>query len=429
MADLTSVVKEGLSFCREVEAVQHERYMFDLGAPKRWQEQIGFGIRVNHLGRLGFAWCEGQYSLSELLQQAAQNSANGPEGDLSIPRQLVSQSYKSSLSIDDSISALDKLVQELRFILPSFMPGRSFTINAQLVHDVFAIANRRGVQRDERIAHLLTLRSPQNPPILATSYTTVPPTNPDYLLCQLLWRHSHSRDIALPDNDTLPAFFSPEASAQFWHDCLQSHWIDGEDTGCQPFPCHPSISVYEDGSLPRALGFTHIDGVGLPRQRLPLINQGQTVNTLRDAIAAKRPGHEVPGCAIRYWGHPPQTGYANLDILPGQHTASQLCQDMVSGIWLDYLTPLPAPAPAGIFQRRASIAFLVQNGRPIARLPQFVVQGNYRDMLNQNFLGLGCEARLHGRIKAPAMAVSELQLYKKELSPQESGLDLPGLWW
>ena len=424
-----SVVKEGFSFCREVEAVQHERYMYDLGVPQHWQKQTGIGIRVNHRGRLGFAWSEGQFPPSEQLRQAAKNALQGPEGDFSVHRPIAAESFTSGFNPDASVKAMERLVQELRFILPTFMPERSFTINAQLVRDVFTIANRRGTQRDVRIAHLITLRSPQNPPILAASYTTAPPKNPDFLLCQLLWRHSHSRSVALPQNDTVPAFFSAEAAAQFWHDCIQSHWINHSGTACRPFSCNSGISVYEDGGLPSALGVTHIDGEGLPRQRLPLIDKGRTVNTLYDTISARRVNREILGTSIRYWGCPPQAGYTNLDIMPGQHTSSQLCKEMANGIWLDYLTPLPDAAPPGVFQRRASIAFLVEKGRPVARLPQFIVQGRYQDMLNGSFIGLGCEARLHGRIQAPVMAVDRLRLFKKELSPQEGSLDLPHLWW
>ena len=432
MVDLTSVVKEGFSFCREVEAVQHERYMYDLGAPQSWQEQIGVGIRVNYRGHLGFSWSEGQYPPSEILRQAAQNAEHGPEGDFSSHRPTASQPAPPSAAVtglDTAISALEQLIRQLRFTLPAFLPDRSFTINAQLVRDVFSIANRRGFQRDERIAYLLTLRSPQNPPILAVSYASEAPEIPDSLLCQLTWRHAHSLDIAVPETNVVPAYFSPEAAGQFWHDCIQSHWAETDERGAQPFSADSSISLCDDGSLRAGLGTTHIDGEGLPRGRLPLIAEGQPVNILRDTINSRRLGKEAQGTSIRLWGRPPQSGYTNLDVMPGRLTSDQLCQEIADGIWLDYLTPLPEAPPPGIFQRRASIAFLIRQGRPIARLPQFIVQGSYRGMLNAQFIGLGCSARLHGRIKAPSMAVDGLRLIKKEPSPQENSLDVPQLWW
>ncbi|MBQ7567461.1 hypothetical protein IJT17_01495 [bacterium] len=429
MADLSSIITEGLSFCREVEAVQHCRYVFDFGAPQRRQELFSQSVRVNHRGRIGFAWSEGQYTPSQLLQQAASNAAFGPEGDFSQNCLVSLNSTAPAQDIETAKNNLERLMQELRFTLPTVIPQRSFTINAQLIQDELSITNRLGTLHGQRVTSLLTLRSPQWPPILASSYTTATPAHPDSLVLRLIWRHCLSKTVETPNTDTAAALFSPSAAGQFWHDCIQSNWTDSTAQPARTFDTDKRLSVYEDGTLPQALGTVPFDGEGLPRQRLPLILQGKTTHALQDVICSRRAGGKAPGTAIRQWGAPPQAGYSNLDIVPGQQTPSQLCRDIGEGIWLDYLTPLPDPPPEGIFRRRANIAYLIREGQPVARLPQLIVEGSYRDMLGRDFLGLGCDTRLNGRIQAPSMAIASLRLSEEEISAQENSIDLPQLWW
>ena len=429
MIDVDAIVKEGLAHCREVEAVRQIRNFYDLGAPQRLEEQTGYSVRVNYQGRLGFAYSEGQYTPRQMLQQAVDTASSGELVDFTLPRPNMPESASPSQDWNSAIVQLRDTVRELRFALPVLMPERSFIINAQLVRDSFSVANRWGTQTDERLIYLISLRSHQGAPIVATHYATAAPNSIETILHQLCWSNSLSNQVQNISTHAMPAIFSPQAASQFWQDFIEDVWMDRPDKPWHPFATNPTITVYEDGTLPGALGTTAIDGEGLPRQRLALLQNGQPVQALRDVLGARRSKQTPLGTAVRDWGKAPRPGYANICVEAGNHTVSSLCQGISEGIWLDYLTPLTGTPQPGIFQRRANVAYLLREGRPVARLPQLVVQGVFSDMLNQDFRGLGKHPQLFGRAQTPALAVANLRIFTRELSSQEEAIEPPQLWW
>lgn len=427
--NLKDIIKEGLASCREVEAVRHVRSFYDLGTPQRLEEQTGYSVRVNHQGRLGFAYSEGQYSPRQMLQQAVAQATHGDLVDFTLPRTAYCEHSVTPKEWNSAIAQLRDTVRELRFALPILIPERSFVINAQLVRDSLTVANRWGILTDARLTYLISLRSHQGAPIAATHYGTALPSDLETILHQLCWRHSLSQRVENLDDQQVSAVFSPQAAGQFWQDFIRDVWADTPNEPWRPFGTTPALTIYEDGTLPGALGTTKIDGEGLPRHRVLLLQEGQPVQALHDVIGARRNKQTPAGTAVREWGAPPRPGFTNICVQAGTHTVSELCQEMGEGIWLDYLTPLTGQHQPGIFQRRANIAYLVQDGRPVARLPQLVIQGVFSDMLNQDFRGLGKVPQLFGRAQAPALAAANLHVFNRELSPQEESLEPPALWW
>lgn len=424
MVNLSNIIEEGIKFCREVEAVSHERYLYDLGRPQGWEEQIGIGVCVNYRGMWGFAWSEGQYSPSTLLEMAIENSHRSPIWRESSKR--LSHPLPSSEPFEEEkeLGKFNDLVRDLHFQLPILLPQRSFTINAQVVREFLTLANARETRRAERTIYLLTLRSPQSPPISATYRATALPATPDDIIYQLIWRNQLSCEVAIPEEEVLPAVFSPQAAGQFWGDFIEYYRHNGHT-----YDISPLLTIADDGTIPGALGTTICDGEGILRKRNLIIKNGRPTSKMPTATVNKNTV-TIPWSSIcRIWGEPPRYGYSNLDVSCGTYTISELCKIVHNGIWLDYLVPSFAQVPEGIFQRRANIAFLVHKGRPIARIPQLIVSGTFKDMTNDSLIGLSKSAQLHDRVRTPALAIAGLHLTRQEISPTEDGLDIPQLWW
>ncbi len=429
-------MREGLTNCRDVEIANHERYLYDLGAPQRWQEQTGLGLRVNYQGRVGFAWFEGNPSVQDMLQQAIINASEGPEGDFgqrrAVPRPVTAPSPPD---LEAALAKLTNLVSDLHFYLPSFISERSFTINAQIVRDILTLTNRTGSKRGERLAYLLCLRSPQSPPISAYCYATALPASPDHLLTHLAWCHQNSLQVAWPDDDELPALLSPRAAGQLISDLVKDSLCEPESAPqygpvSEALPSFsPLLTLYDDGTQPRGLGTVPFDGEGLPHQRVELLKNGQACHRLRSTLGARARRGEPLGTSIRLWGEAPCPGYSNLLVAAGSKPPSALCRQMNEGLWIEHLTPLPGPAYGGVFRRRANVAFLVREGKPIARLPQLVVEGHFADLLGEGLSEVGGNPTWQGRTRVPSLLIKGLRLSEQDIAPQEAGADAPELWW
>ena len=427
-----TLINTALRTCRDVEIVHEERTEIDLARPDHRRTARGTGVRVNHEGRIGFAWVDGDRADEDLLEEAVRSSAEGPEGVLFAHGLMPPVAGGAEPDPDASLERLEALIQGLEFMLPSLLPDREFRLQARLLVQRLTLHTRAGQRSGGRVLHFLTLRSPEDPPLTAGMYTGRPDDTPAEILCRLAWRTVHSREVVPLPEERLPAVFTATATGRLLRDLAEGP-LDIRTSEAVPLPgeawLHGSVNLWDDGTVPGAFGTAPFDGEGLPRRRVPLVEGGRLVRRLADRAAARAAGVQPAGLAVRDWGEAPRPGYSNLVMAPGASSLGELCDEIGEGLLLDRLTPAPGMAGPGEFCRRADTAFLVLEGRPVCRVPPVLIRGRYEDLLGRDLVALGRERAWHGRTFAPPLAVSQVGIEDPEPDGVEEISDLPGCWW
>lgn len=426
-----------LSCCRDAEVCEESFVEVNLASPEGRAFRRSTSIRVNIGGQLGFAWTEGQLTDEELLRQACSEASHGPSGNFTQRGNLPTfvTDFTDNSDLDEAVSQAQAFVKGLDFMLPSLLPERQFQLKVRLLKHNIRLTTRRGDTAGSRLLHFISVNSNQDYPVSAAIYSTQAPESPAELLCRLAWRAVHSYDLAWPEEEHLPSVFTAAASGSLLEDFAEDMLLAPSPECPKPEMrgqewLHPAINITEDGTLPGAFGTNLFDGEGRPRRPVQLISQGRFLTPLCDLMQARALKIETSGQAVRPWGQPPRSGYANLCLAPGEASLGELCRRVEYGILLDRLLPLPKHMKKpGEFARRCETAFIIQNGRPVCRTPQFVVRANYRDLFGENLIDLGFERTLHGRTLTAPLAVKRCDYEENELDPAETWSDIPGLWW
>lgn len=434
-ASPTHLLSLALRTCRDAEIVREERTEVDLARPDASRTARGVGIRVNHEGRIGFAWSDtGAAEGEDLLEQAIADSAQGPDGILFAHGILPPlRGIPGEPDFEDAVGRLRQLIRGLDFMLPSLVPHREFRLQARLLWQRISILTRSGERSAGRTLHFLTVRPHDEPWLMAGMFTARPDETPSEILCRLAWRAVHSDEVDDPPSGIVPAVFTATAAGRLLRDLGEGpldirSWAEGTSPDPGERWLHPTVHIRDDGTMPDAFGTAPFDGEGLPRKPVPLVAGGTLLRHLADRAHARRMGVEAPGLAVRDWGEVPRPGYSNLVMEPGDSSLGELCDEVGEGLLLDRLTPAPEHARPGEFCRRADLAFVLRGGRPIRRIPPVLVRGRYERLLGEDLLALGRERAWHGRTFAPPLAVAAVEVEDPgELAEEVS--ELPGCWW
>jgi PmbA protein len=138
--------------------------------------------------------------------------------------------------------------------------------------------------------------------------------------------------------------------------------------------------------------FFDAEGVQLPDDRMYLIEKGVIKHGYTDKDTASRYNMPRTGSAIGAYDGVPVLGSGQLVIEPSEKTAEALIGDRLcvlvaiasGGDWTndgDYATPV-------------QMAYLVEKGRLVGRLPEFGISGNLYEMFGKNYVGVSADKTL-----------------------------------
>lgn len=438
MSHANQLLIKALGSCRDAEVSEEVVTEVNLAQPDQRSFQSGIGLRVNIDGKIGFTWSEGELPADELISKAAQSSMSGPRGTFSQKGLFTPGTdnvpQEAAQRLEESIVRFQAVIQELDFMLPSLFPDRHFSLSARILRHTLKLTTRSGERSGERMLHLLTLKSGDSIPVGASVCTTSAGRSSSDLLCSLMWRAAHSHEVAWAESSVVPVVFMPCACGRLLEEFV-SDMLNADSPQSVSVPLHvpwlsPSVNISDDGTLPGGFGSVSFDGEGLTKRRTPLIVQGRAENLLCDIRNARARGIAPAGQAVRSWASPPRPGYANLCMDAGSYSLGELCSAAGYGILADRLTPLPSHMKkSGQFAGRCETAFIVYNGRPICRAPQYIIRADYSTLLGSGLMGVGGTAVLNGRTQCPPIAVRAATLEEADIDPAETWSDYPELWW
>lgn len=431
------LIGTALRRCRDAEVVWEERTDIDLAEPDYRRQSAGWGLRVNQEGRSGWTWGSLEETPENLLERAVYDARKGPKDAILFSHGLP---FTGQVTTPDAIdpcphlATLSRLVDRLRFLVPSIIPKRAISVRAGLRMQQLCLVTRAGEQFGHRVVYHINVKATDGLPLSASLLASRLRENPSDLLMSLAWR-AHSEEARPAPEGVQSAVLTEDATGALLRDLVVEHF-DASRFLSTPEMAAPwgetwlneAVTIEDNATLPSGPGTVPFDGEGVARRPVALVHAGVVHHHLADRYYAKKLGVGAAGLAVREWGQPPRPGYSNLAMLPGEHTLGELARRIGQGIILDSLVPSSVPREPGEFCRVAQIAFRVQNGRPTHRLAPFVVRGRFTDLLGRGLLGLGAERSWNQRCFTPPLAIAEIfcEALSKDVKIKE---ERGGDWW
>ena len=432
------LIGTALRRCRDAEVVWEERTEIDLAEPDRRRQSAGWGLRVNQEGRWGWTWANLEDTPENLLDRAVHNAKGGPKDAILFSHGLPFTGQAPApepIEPGPHVFRLSRLVDRLRFLVPSIVPGRVLAIRAGLLIQKMCLVTRAGEQHGQRVVYTINVNATEGLPLSAQLVASRLRESPADLLMSLAWRSAHSEEIRSAPEGYQASVFTEDATGALLRDLVAEHF-EASNFLDHPEKAAPwgevwlneAITIMDDGTLPSGPGSGPFDGEGIKKRPVSLVQNGVVHHHIADRYHAKKLGVDAAGLAVRDWGQPPRPGYSNLAMEAGRQTMGELARKIGNGVILDSLAACDAPREPGEFCRIAQIAFRVQNGRPTHRLEPFLVRGRYTDILGGGLLGVGAERSWNLRCFTPPVATAGIIC--EALTTQVKAKEEPsGSWW
>ena len=100
------------------------------------------------------------------------------------------------------------------------------------------------------------------------------------------------------------------------------------------------VTLLSDPTDPGAFGAGHVDGEGLARRRVPLIEGGTLRGFLYDTASGRRAGRPSTGSASRTYSSTPGVGAPALTLTPGTRSQAELVAAVGDGVYVQEVSGL-----------------------------------------------------------------------------------------
>jgi PmbA protein len=166
------------------------------------------------------------------------------------------------------------------------------------------------------------------------------------------------------------------------------------------------FTVYDDGTLPAALGSKPFDGEGLPTRRTPVVEQGILRSYLLDTYTARKLGMRSTGNAARSAGEPPSVSPTNFYLAAGPYTPEEIIASVRHGLYVIELIGFGVNQVTGDYSRGA-VGLWIVDGELTHAVEEITIAGNLRQMF-ANIAMIGNDLDLRRKVTAPTLKISDM---------------------
>lgn len=168
------------------------------------------------------------------------------------------------------------------------------------------------------------------------------------------------------------------------------------------------VTVYDDGTLPMALGSKPFDGEGLPTRRTTVVENGVLRSYLLDTYSARKLGMQSTGNAARGAGDPPGVSPTNFYLKPGSYTPEEILASVPNGLYVTGLIGFGVNLVTGDYSRGAS-GLWIEKGELTYPVEEITIAGNLRHMLADIEM-VGNDLDMSRRIAAPTLKIGSMTI-------------------
>lgn len=168
----------------------------------------------------------------------------------------------------------------------------------------------------------------------------------------------------------------------------------------------PHVTVYDDGTIPGALGSKPFDAEGLPTRKTTVVEKGMLKSYLLDSYSARKLNLASTGNATRGVGDAPSVGPTNFYLAAGTITPEEIIRSVSRGLYVVELLGFGVNHVTGDYSRGA-VGLWIENGELTYPVEEITIAGNLKEML-MNIEMVGNDLEFRGRIAAPTVKISQM---------------------
>lgn len=166
------------------------------------------------------------------------------------------------------------------------------------------------------------------------------------------------------------------------------------------------MTVWDDGTIPGALGSKPFDSEGLPITKKAVVENGELRSYLLDTYSGKKLNMASTGNASRSVGEPPGVAPTNFYLAPGPRTPGEIIASVKQGLYLTETIGFGVNLVTGDYSRGAA-GIWIDNGELAFPVEEVTIAGNLKEMF-QNIEMVGNDLEMRGRICAPTLKISQM---------------------
>lgn len=170
----------------------------------------------------------------------------------------------------------------------------------------------------------------------------------------------------------------------------------------------PTVSIIDDGLLPKGLATSPFDGEGVATRRTAIVERGVLKSFLYDAFTARKAKTRPTGNASRGYRSLPSIGTNNLYLEAGARAPEELIKEVRNGFYVTAMLGHGANLVTGEYSRGAN-GLWIENGELTRPVQEVTVAGNLTQML-QDLDAIGSDLQFHGSTGAPTIRFKELTI-------------------
>jgi len=176
---------------------------------------------------------------------------------------------------------------------------------------------------------------------------------------------------------------------------------------------NPTLSVVDDGLLPRGVYSSAFDDEGVPRQRTEILAKGVLKGYLHNSFTSNKENKASTGNAYRQnYATLPTVMASNMIIQPGNKKLEEIISEIDKGIIIRRFSGNVRPE-SGEFSGIAKQASLIENGEIKHALKETMIAGNTFEAL-KNIITIGSEIRATlYRAYVPPILVDKIKIVSK----------------
>lgn len=172
-----------------------------------------------------------------------------------------------------------------------------------------------------------------------------------------------------------------------------------------------SVTIIDDGTLPRLFGSSPFDDEGVRSRRTPVIERGVLKNYLLNSYAARKLGMKTTGNASRGITGNAGIGHGNFYLEKGVQKPEEMIAGISNGFYVTELMGFGVNIVTGDYSRGAS-GLWIRNGELGFAVSEVTIAGNLKGML----LGIetvGSDLEFRGSTAAPTIKIGEMTVAGK----------------
>jgi TldD protein len=195
---------------------------------------------------------------------------------------------------------------------------------------------------------------------------------------------------------TYPVILDPDLAGVFTHEAF-GHYSEADLIEDAPsmrnklhlgtLIGHPHLSIFDDPTRPRQLGFYRYDDEGVPCRPVPLITNGVLTGRLHSRRTAASFGEPLTGhCVAEDYRYAPIIRMGTIFIQPGRDSFESLLAQLDEGLYL--VNALGGQTSGENFTFGAEYGFKIKKGRIGPMIRDINISGNLYQTL-QHIEGIG----------------------------------------